>query len=409
MLFYFPLRIKSVIRKKECLLMFPNLSFRKIKTILFMLIFLFNAFSSNASAVKALSENPETVPAKPYTARVISIISDEKVNNEDASFEMPMSVQILELKILSGPHAGTTVTSEYNYEVFEDIRGAVFEEGDKVVIYIDEDSKGNIINVNISELVRQDYLLYLTIGFVLLLILFGGIKGLKSFIALTITVLAVVKVMLPAILSGANPIYISVAVCIGVIVITLLIVSGLNNKTLAAIIGCAGGVVVAGIIALAIGSAMKLTGLADEEARMLLFIPQKINFNFQGLLFAGIIVGAMGAAMDVGISIASSINEIVAKTEGLSVAELFKAGMNIGRDIMGTMSNTLILAYAGGSLQLLLLLLAYDISFFEIINREPIVVEVLRALAGSIGLLFTIPITSIAASILLHPRKKVSN
>lgn len=388
---------------KECLKMRKKYANHKYIIFITFLFFLFSFTISLGTQEDIQGE--EEIILKPTKARVMD--TAELDNIDDSLYNMYLRGQVVTLEILEGAHKGETVIAEYYYEEFEDMSSPILKPRDKVLAYIDEDEQGNIVNADVSDFLRQDFLLYLAIGFVLLLLILGGMKGLKSVIALAITCFAVVRIMIPAILSGANPVIASVLVCVGVIVITLLIVGGLNSKSLSAIIGCSGGVIVAGIIALLAGSLMRFTGLGDEEAKMLMYIPQNINFNFRGLLFAGIIVGALGAAMDVGISIASAMNEIVEQTENISMGALVKAGLNIGRDIMGTMSNTLILAYTGGSLQLLMLIIAYDISFVEIINRETMAIEILRALAGSIGLIFTIPITSVSAGFLLIRKHKM--
>ena len=197
-------------------------------------------------------------------------------------------------------------------------------------------------------------MVYLLLAFTPL-VLFGGFKGIKAVITLGLTGLAVVKILLPLILQGKNPILVSVPVCAGIIAVTLIIISGFNKKTFSAIFGTTGGVLIAGGVAYFVGSVAKLTGLGNDEAQMLMFLPQQVNFDFKGLLFSGIILGALGAIMDVGMSIASAMHEIEAANPEISNKDLIKSGMNVGRDIMGTMSNTLILAYAGGSLHLMLL------------------------------------------------------
>ena len=125
-----------------------------------------------------------------------------------------------------------------------------------------------------------------------------------------------------------------------------------------------------------------------------------MTFNFKDLLFAGIIISALGACMDVGMSIASSLDEIKSKNPAITYKELFKSGMNIGRDVIGTMTNTLILAYVGGSITLILLFLACNINFVDIVNKETIAQEIISAIAGSMGVVYTVPITSFAYAIL---------
>jgi uncharacterized membrane protein len=191
-------------------------------------------------------------------------------------------------------------------------------------------------------------------------------------------------------------------ISIGVTIATIFIVSGVNTKSVAAIIGTSSGVIIAGLMAYFVGSKIHLTGLSAEEATMLMYLPQGIEFDFKSLLFAGIILGSLGAVMDVGMSIASSIEEIYNANSSLSRKELFNSGMNVGKDVMGTMTNTLILAYTGSSIPLLLLFMGYDAGLIEVMNLDIIATEVVRSLSGSIGLILTIPITAFIATVLIQ-------
>lgn len=339
--------------------------------------------------------------------RVVRILEQTQEETEFSGGNFSTSIQQLEVLILDGSHAGETVRAEYmlNYgfnDKYEYTRLAV---GDEVFLYLQENSEGKIDFAYVTEIVRDKYILYLAIGFMLALLAVGRLKGLKAIVSLVLTALAVVKILIPAILKGWDPVRISVLICIGVITITLLIISGYNKKTLSAIIGTAGGVIVAGLIALLIGSMAKLTGFGDEESQMLMYIPQNVTFDFRGLLFAGILIGTMGATMDVGMSIASAMHEIKENSPNIRTSALFRAGMNVGRDAMATMSNTLILAYAGSSLHMMLLLMAYQTPFTHIINWDMIASEILRSLAGSIGIIFAIPITALA-SVLIEKYEK---
>jgi len=186
-------------------------------------------------------------------------------------------------------------------------------------------------------------------------------------------------------------------------IFTMFLVGGVNRKSIAAIVGTLGGVSVAGVLAIVVGGATHASGLSGQEAQMLMFIPQGITFDFRALLMASIIIGALGAVMDTGMTISSAMAEIRRTAPTLSRRALFWSGMNVGRDVMGTMANTLILAYTGGSLALLLLVTAYEVEFIRLINMDPIASEVLRALAGSVGLVAAIPITALAAAWLMRP------
>jgi uncharacterized membrane protein len=188
--------------------------------------------------------------------------------------------------------------------------------------------------------------------------------------------------------------------------ITFVLISGFTKKAAAATVGTAGGVLIAALISMIVGRAAHLTGMSSEEAQMLMYIPQNIKFNFRDLLFTGIIIGALGAVMDVAMSIASSLEEIKKSNPSISMSKLIKSGISIGRDIMGTMSNTLILAYTGASVPLLLLFMAYNMSYTKIINLDLIATEFVRALSASIGLILAIPLTALAAGMLFSFKGK---
>ena len=205
--------------------------------------------------------------------------------------------------------------------------------------------------------------------------------------------------MIKGIYKGFDPIWTSIFTCVFIIAATFFIIGGINKKIITASIGTLGGVILAGGVATIFNYLCKMSG-AGEDAIQLSVSMTTMTFNFKDLLFAGIIISALGACMDVGMSIASSLDEIKSKNPDITYKELFKSGMNIGRDTIATMTNTLILAYVGGSITLILLFLACNISLVDIVNKETIAQEIISAIAGSMGVVYTVPITSIVYSIL---------
>ena len=306
------------------------------------------------------------------------------------------SVQNVTLRIDSGKFKGDIheIENVLSDHAYYDI---IVEEGQRVSLMIEEYPDGGY-NVYISDYYRINSIIYLLGAFVVLVVLIGGSKGVKSLISLGVTISAVLFVMLPLILKGINPILVSVITAVLVTIVTIVLVAGFNHKSLSAIAGTSIGVIVAGVISYIVGNQASLSGLSAEEATMLMYIPQGIQFNFRHLLFAGIIMGALGAAMDVGISIASAIDEIHKANPRLSARRLFRSGMNVGKDVMGTMVNTLILAYTGTSIPMLLLFMAYETDLSKVFNLDVIATEIVRSLSGSIGLILTIPITAMIAS-----------
>jgi uncharacterized membrane protein len=187
---------------------------------------------------------------------------------------------------------------------------------------------------------------------------------------------------------------------------TPLLVIGYNKKSLAASLGCLGGLAVSGIIIVVMDRLLHLTGVVDENSRYLSNLPLDNPINLKAIIFAGIIIGAMGAVEDVATSIASSLWEIKDKAGNIKFEALFRSGITIGRDIMGSMSNTLILAYIGSSLSVVLILSVFSGSLLALLNMEMIVVEILQALIGSLGILFSMPLTALVCSIIYLKDKK---
>ncbi len=240
---------------------------------------------------------------------------------------------------------------------------------------------------------RTPALIFLGLVFVALVILFGKGKGLRTVISLAYTCLAVFFVFVPAVLSGKNIYLTAVLVCVFIISSTLLMVNGADKKTLCAGLGCAGGVLVAAVITIVMSRIMQFAGYTNEDSYYLTMLPSPVDLR--AISFAAIIIGAVGAVMDVAMSVSSALSELTEKVENITFKSLVQSGMAIGRDMMGTMANTLVLAYIGSSVSCVLLLLTYADSAADVFNREMIAFEILQAIAGSLGILLAIPLTTI--------------
>ncbi len=310
-------------------------------------------------------------------------------------------VQPVVVEITEGDYIGEEFSTDYvlTYDMEGKILAYELEVGDKVSVQIVEDYDGNI-SATVLDVVRAPYIFGLSILFLLSIVLVGGKKGIKAILGLVLTILLIYFVMIKGIYRGADAIKNAIITAALIIIGTFIIIgNGINKKILTAALGTLGGVLSAGIISLIFNHMAKMTG-ACEDAIQLSINMTTMNFNFRDLLFAGIIVSALGACMDVGMSIASSLDEIKKKNPDITWKELLKSGMNIGRDVIGTMTNTLILAYVGSSLTLILLFMACEMNIYEILNKETIAEEIIPAIAGSIGVVFTVPITSLIYSVL---------
>ena len=278
------------------------------------------------------------------------------------------------------------------------------EQGDKILI--DSYVQNGEQVFYFGDFIRITPLLWLLAIFCALVIAFSKMQGLKTVVSLGFTCLSVFCVLIPAILNGHNIYLWSILVCVFITVMTLAIISGFNKKSLSAGIGCVCGVMSACLITVIMDKFLNMTGLLEEESIYLVQLYHDDPINLKAIIFAMIIVGAVGAVMDVSMSISSSLYELRIKSPNIRPKELMKSGFTIGRDMMGTMANTLVLAYIGSSLTCVLLLVAYNSSIEQVINREVIVAEILQALAGSLGMLLTLPLTSAICSVIYYGKSE---
>ncbi|WP_019553406.1 YibE/F family protein [Propionispira raffinosivorans] len=355
---------------------------------------------------------PSVADAQPETPDVQyekGIVLSVQPIDQDSSSKMKFGKQeLIKLQITSGVDTDQEITI-VNYQPERSAFGVMeLHEGDHLIL--EAVNQMGKLEYHISDFQRDNYI-YLLIGlFVFCLLIFGRAIGFKSILVIGCSCFLIVAVFINQILKENHWEigFMVFLLCTIISIISQTLISGWNKKTFAAILGTLGGVAIAGILAKISIYLMHLNGLANEEAIMLKATALP-NVDFQGILFAGMVIGALGAVMDVAISISSSIHEVKQHSNEIHFKPLFKAGMNIGRDVMGTMSNTLILAYVGSSLPLILLLsVQKDLSLIKIMNFNLIATEIVRALTGSIGLVCAIPLTACISAYLFCDKRKSS-
>lgn len=278
------------------------------------------------------------------------------------------------------------------------------KKGDKVILHVEADSdeimSADDVSFYIADIQRNNALLGVSLMFCAFLVVVGRKKGLYSLISILVTAGLIFFVLVPMILAGVYPVV--AAVLIGIIstAVTIYLVGGRNSKSTAAIVGTVLSLVLAGILAMLTIYCARLTGFAGEESIFL--YTAHPTLDFKGILASSMIIAALGALMDTAVSIASTINEIHETDKTLSVKQLFKSGMNVGRDVIGTMSNTLILVYLGSSLPLVLL--SNNIDLQKFFNLNQVATEISSAIIGSIAILACVPLTAIIASVMIKNR-----
>lgn len=322
---------------------------------------------------------------------VIDVLFDDTFEKRDIPIESDIRYQHLKVKLLTGEFRGEIYILRNTIDQINPYK-LILKKGEKILLYQYED-KGKLKGLKIFERSKENSLYFLVGLFIFLMLIIGGKKGVKAFITLFLTLGVVVFVLVPLLLKGYSPIPITIFSVTIITIFSLFIVSGINKKSIAGIIGTILGTLIAGILAMGISNYNGLVGMGSEDIQALVYGSNGKFLNYRGILFSGIIIGALGAVMDVAISIASSIYEIKELNPKIKNTQLIKSGMNIGRDIMGAMSNTLILAYVGSSLSLIMVFSSFKLSFLEIINLDLVATEIIRSIAGSIGLVLAIPIT----------------
>jgi uncharacterized membrane protein len=371
-----------------------------------------NKYLSYLSVILCLFIFPSIAIAQPEAPKIQYekgvVLSVQPIESESSQKMKLGKQELVKIKLTSGINTDEEITT-INYQPERSAFGSMeFHEGDRVVVAV-VDQLGKT-EYHINDFQRDNYI-YLLIGlFVFCLLIFGRFIGFKSIIVIAFSCFLILTVFINQILKE-NHLEIGLMVfllCTVISMVSQTLISGWNKKTLAAILGTISGVAIAGILSKISIYFMHLTGLENEEA-MMLKATALPHVDFQGILFAGMVLGALGAVMDVAISIASSINEVKQHSNEVHFKSLFKAGMNIGRDVMGTMSNTLILAYVGSSLPLILLIsVQKDLSLTKIINLNLIATEIVRALTGSIGLICAIPLTACISAYLFCNKNKIN-
>lgn len=366
---------------------------KRIIHILLVWLLIFNISNVQATTEEAVIQEIEPIELKQTITTKAKVVETKRIYDEIIE-NIVDKVQDVSVEIIEGEYKGQKFDASYilSYDIDNKIMAYELDVGNTVSVQLTVENN-EVQEVIVQDVIRQDYIVWMIALFFISVLVIGKKQGLKAIIGLVFTILAVYFIMITSIYKGYSPIIMSIATSALIIVVTFIIISGFNKKSFTAALGTTGGVILSGIIAFAFGMLAKLSG-GQEEAIMLSMNSGNIIFNFRELLFSGIVVASLGACMDVGMSIASSLDELKQQKPTMTGKELFKSGMNIGGDVIGTMTNTLILAYVGGALNLILLFMACDMSIIDIINKETIASDLISAISGSMGVIYTIPITA---------------
>ena len=376
--------------------------------ILVLCAFLFLWAYGKAQKTESVPQSTVITGVQYEKGTVVSIDDSQYQGQQDVE-DVPVGKQIVTVEIKSGEFEGKRyqLTNNLSY-----LYGTVLKEGDSVTVSF------SLTDGEIDSIVLQDYdrtspLVIVLVAFLVITVLVGGKVGAKSLLGLGLTILCVFAVMIPLLLGGSETIPTIVAVCAFVTVVEFVILGGVNKKTICAILGTMSGVAFAALFGQIACALMRVNGfqmyVANPEVEALLQIKQGqdpfYSLQIGDLLVGGVLIAALGAVNDVAMSISSAMNELMAVNPDLTRRKLFKSGMNIGRDMVGTMTNTLILALVGGSLTLMIYLSSLEPSFTQFMSTAFLSVEMVQMLASSVGVILAVPM-SVLIGMLLFGRSQ---
>ena len=329
------------------------------------------------------------------TGRIVEIIEDNTFMDE-IDPELRLGRMLFRIEMLNGHYEGEEIEVQH---FFSSLASIYFDVGDRVSVRTNT-LDGRLVNAEIHNVERTEVIIGLVIVFLVVLSLIGGKRGVMSVLGLVFTMISIVFLLIPLMLRGYPVILTTIGILSLVTVVILILLGGITPKTVSAILGCIIGVICAAIIASIAGNLTFISGFNMEDIGTLLFAVERngLALHPSGLFISGVLIASLGAVMDTSISITSAMEEIQLAHPEIDSKQLFKSGMNIGRDAMGTMSNTLILAFAGTALNLMMFVYADGTPFNQLINNDFIVVELVRSIAGSLGIVLTVPTVAFIGS-----------
>lgn len=371
-----------------------NLNGKNQKLGFFLAVFL----AAFAGCLLWMNMEIERTPLRPdggnvFARAVVTEVLSSDVNiSEEGEMQGNQKVKI---KITDGDFKGTICEAQCPYA---NHTGAFCKIGTKVVVIVKEgeDAALNATVYNYDRSFSQWTLIAL---FLVTLCIIGGRQGVASAAGLIFTFVCIFALYIPLMYQGVSPFLAAALTVVLVTVVVMLLIGGWSKKTLCAILGTVAGVLAAGGIAALFGKTGHISGLNVDDVETLAYVAQNSDLKVGGVLFSGILIASLGAVMDVSMSVASTITELHDANPEFSAARLFQSGIRVGRDMMGTMSNTLILAFAGSAINLLIITYAYQMPYLEYFNKYDIAIELLRGISGSMGVILTVPFVSLIASV----------
>ena len=323
----------------------------------------------------------------------------------DQDLKINLGKQVVVVEILEGKSTGKRVEIDNYLTAAHNVEVAI---GSKVIISADEpdgiDSYYTVYNFD-----RGLGMIIFTCVLLLVIIAIGRGKGVKAILGLAYTLYLVIFLLLPTVFSGYSPVLMSI-ICVALsTIVTLMLLNGASKKTYSAIVATVLGVVLSAGGFYLMSLVLKVNGFSVDEAESLVLINQATGLSIKDILFAGILISSLGAIMDVGMSIVSALSELFHHQPNLTQKQIFDSGIEIGKDMIGTMTNTLILAFTGSAFVSLLVLFSYNVDIKQLLSSNYIAIEFAQGIAGTLGIVLTVPIASFISAWALTNKKSNNN
>lgn len=339
------------------------------------------------------------------TARVLEVTEEQFEGSEEYENEHASGYQILELELLSGCYAGDQVTVKNVFSVLA--KYSIYAEPGMEITVAVKTVGDNEYQVAIYNYSRSKTIWLFVALFAVLLLFIGGKQGIAAIFGLALTVFGILFVLLPLIVQRAwPPVPTTLLIVSFTMFVSYVFIGGIHTKAMTAALGAFGGVLLAGLFASIAGEALHISGLNDDRVTDLYRVAGDYGIRLHDLFLCGILISAEGAIMDISMSVASAVEEVHRVDPTRRMWQLFRSGMHIGRDAMGTMANTLILAFAGTGLTTMIFTYAYNVTYNRLMNEDFIAAELIRALAGSLGMILTVPLVAIVAAAIFANQKE---
>lgn len=336
-------------------------------------------------------------------AVVVEVLSEDL--EYDENLEITLGTQVLQVRMLNGEEEGNTLEVT-NY--LTQTHNVYAEEGSRLIINADRPEGDVEPYYTVYNYDRTVPMISCFIVLAAAVICIGGGKGVKSIAGLAYSLFLIVYMVLPAVFSGYSPILMSIICGVLSTAVTLLLLNGNSEKTWAAILSTVIGVICSLLFFLIMSLLVHIDGFSSSEAEGLVLISQETGLQIKDVLFAGVLISSLGAIMDTGMSIVSALYEVYTHNQGLTVKELFRSGIEMGKDMIGTMTNTLILAFTGSAFITLLVFLSYQVQPAQLFNSNYLTIEIAQGICGTFGIVLTVPAASAIAAVLLAKKKSLN-